>query len=308
MPIRRPTFLALRAQTKQEKTRVLWMFAKRLRRHEHNLWLLVVYFLGFRWGDPIMDWERHMGKLETAIAQLPFGWTKLNKYGWVPVVRDNINHKLASFVHRAVYPRSRDCMVRRGLRVTLPADPLIATRRRCCKRCAIYGATLLTAIEKRVGRRELRLIYAASRTGTDVQLLHQTVADRSNEYTYVSARARNPPWDARNGPAAGHDWDDIPGSAKYCYQYCWTSRYGDHIKYSGPDTFCDRTATCAETTVTWGMRDAYPHDVCLASSIASITREDGTKRFCFAGETIATCRPTSYQQSPNDHIFRLPRN
>ncbi len=313
MPILRPTFLALRVETKREKTVVLWMFAERLRRHEDNLWLLVMYFLGFRWGDPIMDFAQHINKLEKAVARLPSGWTKLNKYGWVPVVQANINDKLASFVHRAVFPRSRDGMVWHEPRVTLPADPLIVTRRRCCKRCAIHGATLLTAIEKRVGRRELRLIYAASWTGTVVKLLHQTVADRSNEYTYVSARAQNPPWSARNRPAAGHDWDDIPGSAKHCFGRCWASqgacysRRTNTCRYSGPDMFCDKTAAGVNLSVSWGMRDAYPHDVCMVG-IGAMTREDRTKQICHAGDTIATCRPTSYQQSPNDHIFRLPQN
>ena len=51
MPVLRPSVLVYR----REKARTLGLMLRKLRGYEYNVWLLVVYFLGFRWGDPIMD-------------------------------------------------------------------------------------------------------------------------------------------------------------------------------------------------------------------------------------------------------------
>jgi hypothetical protein len=163
----------------------LGLLMRRLADHEYDLWLMVLWFLGSRLCDPILDWFEHIGKLEEAVAAMPEHWMGGKGHKWAFRVRDGIPKELCAFVMRMVLPRSTDLGM---YGPTKPPEPCAQLRRRCCHQCACRSAFLLEALERRIGRRAVMRIYAETANTSTCTAM---IARLCEGYDRVSVRVKD---------------------------------------------------------------------------------------------------------------------
>lgn len=273
---------------------VLGVLARRLKEYEYDVWLLVVYFMGFRWGDPLMDWEKHVGKLEAAIGRLPAGWASQRPGSWESVLQAGISRELGEFVWRAVYPRSRDRLLAAGellrhqpIPLTLhPDNKYVASRRRCCSDCAFWGVSLLIPLRDRVGDWTIRLIFAIH-----AERWHEPrgVEVWRAEFGYIVGFGRGP---YSHGNGRG-DLNTRQGSI-LCRRGCWDTKY--RVRFASGSAFQ------APTVAVWGGSDERPYEfipfVADIRSHSLLSMSDG--------RVLAMVRPDRYDLPSFEFTPRLP--
>jgi hypothetical protein len=290
---------------REETAAVLGMLVRQLGRYEQNLVTDIAYFLGFRKGDPVIDWRRHYGPLEAAVARLPPGWQKLRKFGWVDVVRAEVSKELRKFVCRVLYPRTRDKLLwkepavgRRRCGMILPRDAalLVVKQTRCCVNCAKWNPNpYIGLLMRRLGGRTLRRIYAA-------HCLEIGCAGRCAWVCHLVGCA----WRA---PKPGEAWCGVIDACANFDMITEVVRKGwvrDHGGWSMTDCPCGGCSRfhhlmpvrylmpnrdCVD--VIWGEREEYPHDLTVAGVLLR------------PALTLATFCPSGRVLEPYDHAVRL---
>ena len=166
----------------------LALLMRRLTQHEYDLRLMILWYLGYRLCDPILDWFEHIDKLEEAVAAMPKHWMGGRGHHWAFRVRDGIPKELGAFVMRMVLPRTA------GLRMYGPAkfpERPAHFRRRCCHQCAWRSAFLLETLERRIGRRAAQRIYAET---ANTSTCTASISGLCEGYDRVSTRVKDVRW------------------------------------------------------------------------------------------------------------------
>ena len=271
---------------------VLGVLARRLKEYEYDVWLLVVYFMGFRWGDPLMDWEKHVDKLEAAIARLPAGWSSYWPGSWESVLQAGISRELGEFVWRAVYPRSRDRLLSAEellghQPIPLPLHPdtkYVARRRRCCWDCAFWGVSLLLPLRDRVGDPVIGLIFA-----TYAERWHEPrgVEVWRAEFGSIVDRGRGP---YAHGNRCG-DLNTRQGSI-LCRRGCWDAKYRIRL-----------ASWSAPFVAVWGRSDERPYEL-----IPFTPAQSGPRSLLSMpdGCTLATVCPYRYDLPSFEFTPQIP--